>query len=280
MGNVPHYPWYPDDYLSSPWVMGCTLAEEGIYRRLLDFQWKSHGCQLPDDLPYLRRLLKKGATDRQLMSVLKANFTQIVLNGDTTVWRNERLYVEYCKAMSKSEKARESVKLRKTRPIRQSNDNRMVEQKSESCSIGSQSNDNLPEVEVKVEPQVEVEPQVKTITTCPDSLRLSGLLASLILMNKPDYRELQNGNKEATITRWAKDISLMLRRDARDIGQIEEVIIWSQKDNFWYTNILSAEKLRKQFDKLVLDMQKPNRVQSKKHAGIDAWLQETYHDAK
>ena len=101
-----------------------------------------------------------------------------------------------------------------------------------------------------------------------------------MLLNKPDHRDLQNGKKDATINRWAKDIDLMIRRDARDPKQVEEIIIWCQKDKFWYKNILSGEKLREQFDRLGLDMKKPNRIQTEKHSGIDQWLQETYHDAK
>lgn len=178
MGNVPHYPWYPDDYLSSPWVMGCTLAEEGIYRRLLDFQWKSHGCQLPDDLNYLRTLLKRKANDTQIMSVLNANFTRIELNGDTVVWRNERLYVEFCRAMGKSDKAREAVKLRKSRPIKQSPDSQTIEHKQCSSSIERQSNDNPPEVEVKVVPEVVPEPEVKTLDS------------KAIMSGKPDYEAI------------------------------------------------------------------------------------------
>jgi hypothetical protein len=118
----------------------------------------------------------------------------------------------------------------------------------------------------------------KKKTLSVESLQLSTLLAELIVLNKPDFGELQNGGKERVIQRWAADIDKMIRLDLRTPESIKAVIIWSQKDGFWFKNILSGSKLRKQFDRLEMDIKKPNRVQQNKHAGIDAWLQETYHD--
>jgi len=42
----------------------------------------------------------------------------------------------------------------------------------------------------------------------------------------------------------------MLRIDGRKANDIKAVIEWCQKDDFWYKNILSCSKLRKQFDQL------------------------------
>ncbi len=105
-----------------------------------------------------------------------------------------------------------------------------------------------------------------------EALRLSTLLAELILINKPDYRELQNGTREKRIESWTDDIEKMIRIDGRDPKQIESVIIWSQKDGFWYKIILSGATLRDKFDRLEMDMRKPNRKQADKFAGIEEWL--------
>ena len=48
----------------------------------------------------------------------------------------------------------------------------------------------------------------------------------------------------------------MIRLDNRSAARIEEVLRWSQSDPFWQNNILSTEKLRKQFDQLELKMPK------------------------
>jgi len=110
-----------------------------------------------------------------------------------------------------------------------------------------------------------------------EAVRLSTLLADLIVINKPDYRELKNGTREKRITSWSADIEKMIRIDARAPADIETVIIWSQKDGFWFKNILSGETLRKKFDRLQMEMKKPNRTPADKHAGIEQWLQETYY---
>lgn len=87
-----------------------------------------------------------------------------------------------------------------------------------------------------------------------DEFRLSQLLLDLIIERKPDYLPGQPPKKEKTLQSWAVHIDRMIRIDRRDPDRIEKVIRWCQQDDFWQNNILSAEKLRKQFDKLELKM--------------------------
>ena len=49
---------------------------------------------------------------------------------------------------------------------------------------------------------------------------------------------------------------LMIEQDKRTAEDIKVVIEWCQQDSFWSTNILSADKLRKQFDQLKMKMSK------------------------
>jgi hypothetical protein len=44
----------------------------------------------------------------------------------------------------------------------------------------------------------------------------------------------------------------MMRLDGRTEQDIENVLKWSQNDDFWCGNILSMEKLRSKFDQLTL----------------------------
>jgi len=46
----------------------------------------------------------------------------------------------------------------------------------------------------------------------------------------------------------------MIGSDKRDPDRIREVISWVQADPFWFKNILSAGKLRKQFDRIEMEM--------------------------
>jgi phage replication O-like protein O len=72
---------------------------------------------------------------------------------------------------------------------------------------------------------------------------LSKYLFSLIYGNFPN-------TKEPNYQSWAKVIDLMLRIDKRTPEEIRSVITWAQGDSFWSKNILSTEKLRKQYDQL------------------------------
>ena len=97
MNKKPYFPFYPDDYLSSPGVTVCDIEDEGIYIRLLCYAWKHDGCQLPDDMDYIRRLCK-GARTTRILSVLQRHFERFEVVSGEFWWRNSRLYVEFCKA--------------------------------------------------------------------------------------------------------------------------------------------------------------------------------------
>lgn len=56
----PAYQWYPKDILASARVAEMSLAEEGAYRRLLDFCWLNGS--IPADERRVARIVGKGAT--------------------------------------------------------------------------------------------------------------------------------------------------------------------------------------------------------------------------
>ncbi len=83
-------------------------------------------------------------------------------------------------------------------------------------------------------------------------LRLASLLLEEIKKNKLSI-------KEPNLQGWAKEFDLMMRRDGRTPQRIEAVIRWCQGDAFWWKNVLSALKLRKQFDRLEAEMVSPQK---------------------
>lgn len=93
----------------------------------------------------------------------------------------------------------------------------------------------------------------KTITKdtifCLNSIefQLSELLLNKILERRPTL-------KKPDLKKWALCIDKMIRLDRRPVEEIEKVIEWCQNDEFWKNNILSTDKLRKQYDQLVLKM--------------------------
>lgn len=61
----------------------------------------------------------------------------------------------------------------------------------------------------------------------------------------------RNGNKVGTVgKRWHQAMDRLNRTDGYTADQIRQVIDWSQQDEFWQGNILSAPKLREKFDQL------------------------------
>src|SRR5699024_82995 len=78
-------------------------------------------------------------------------------------------------------------------------------------------------------------------------MKLAELLFKKIKENNPSA-------KEPNLESWANTFRLIMERDKRSGKEIQDLILWSQSHHFWYKNVLSADKLRKQFDRLQLEM--------------------------
>lgn len=82
-------------------------------------------------------------------------------------------------------------------------------------------------------------------------LRLAELLYKQIQSNLPNF-------KEPNLEMWANEFRLIMERDKREGEEIQKLIIKSQSDDFWKKNILSPSKLRKQYDRLVIEFEGKN----------------------
>lgn len=76
---------------------------------------------------------------------------------------------------------------------------------------------------------------------------LAGRLLTLIRRRKRNFRQ-------PDLDKWAVDIDKILRLDGRSESHLLNVIEWCQQDSFWQNNILSPSKLRKQLDRLEMQM--------------------------
>lgn len=65
--------------------------------------------------------------------------------------------------------------------------------------------------------------------------------------------------KAPSLEKWADTIRLMREIDNRTLQDIGAAFDWANKDSFWCSNILSPEKLRKQYDKLKVKANETNR---------------------
>lgn len=96
---------------------------------------------------------------------------------------------------------------------------------------------NIKNVKKKSEPE--------KINYCPEDMKLTELLISLIKENNPDWQ--MRGNKNT----WAENIEKLHRIDKRSYEDIEIMIRWIQADDFWKQNILSTAKVRDKFNDLI-----------------------------
>ena len=105
-----------------------------------------------------------------------------------------------------------------------------------------------------------------TEATNPDAEALSHYLADRIRAN---------GNKVRTVgKRWHDAMDRLIRLDGYTPEQIRQVIDWSQGNEFWAPNILSAPKLREKFDTLKGQMlNERNRQASRPQTAADRRLQ-------
>lgn len=95
---------------------------------------------------------------------------------------------------------------------------------------------------------------------CDDVIYLTNLLSSKMTENNP------NCKLPSDFKKWYNEIRLMIDKDGYSFQQIDEMIRWCQEDSFWKSNILSADKLRKQAGKLILLMQKKQKPKEKTFA--------------
>lgn len=78
-------------------------------------------------------------------------------------------------------------------------------------------------------------------------------LSRKISERMPERKE----DDEEDLQRWARDIEKIHRLDGYAWELISDVLVYSQEDRFWQTNILSGNALRRSFEKLMArEMQK------------------------
>jgi len=85
--------------------------------------------------------------------------------------------------------------------------------------------------------------------------KLADLLRKGILKNLPKAKVPDDKG----LNKWAAIIDKIMRLDKRTSDEIAEIITFSIKDQFWSDNILSADSLRKQFDRLTAQMNRSKK---------------------
>lgn len=109
--------------------------------------------------------------------------------------------------------------------------------------------------------------QPQNVTAEPT--RLAERLYKKILENKPNRRI----EKKWRIN-WALDIEKLHRIDKRDYKHIEEILDWSQNNDFWRSNILSGKKLRDKFERLEDDRERERNKERTRSEQLKKWEEE------
>ncbi|MBH5316713.1 hypothetical protein I6N90_02675 [Paenibacillus sp. GSMTC-2017] len=75
--------------------------------------------------------------------------------------------------------------------------------------------------------------------------------------------------KQPDFQHWADDFRKIYEIDKRETEQVKAVIEWVTTDTFWRRNILSPGKLRKQFDRLVIEMENKadKKIKAQRYGG-------------
>lgn len=234
MAKAPADQFYYADWLRDVELQMACSATRGIWMNALANMWfAEERGELAGTEEKLARLLN--ATDEDFSKFLEeakalhfcyisvtCNAVSQKYNADVTL-RNRRMYRE--------EKKRISNKLRQQRH-RMSRENNAG--KTSDVTPPSSSSSSSSKKKTYVDTSIEVQ--------------LSTLLFDLIKERKPDF-------KKPDLQKWAVHIDRMIRLDKRKPDIITNVIEWAQADiDFWQNNILSTEKLRKQFDQLEMKM--------------------------
>ena len=90
------------------------------------------------------------------------------------------------------------------------------------------------------------------------------MLSKFLILN-PNF-------KKPNLESWANTLRLMIEVDKRDPVMIGKVFEWANKDSFWSSNILSANSLRKQFDKLVVKVNQPVKAKAQMNSNDTSWV--------
>jgi hypothetical protein len=100
-----------------------------------------------------------------------------------------------------------------------------------------------------------------------EALTLGILLIEYIATNHPTSKvaRLSERDKVTTSTAWADDIRLLHQSDKLSYGEIQGMIHWSQKSEFWSGVILSGRNLRRHWDKMAAQR---GRNTTKRETGV------------
>jgi len=234
MPRKPYYKRYPGDYLADTGHL--ELEDHGLYNLCLDYLYLNFGKISEEKL---RKSLKISPKKWQ-KKFKKISFFFQIENGTIT---HKRVKIEIDKYMAKCEKNAENAK--KGAEARWSKDAERHSDKPEKnmpngIANGIKKNAHI----INHKPETRSNIRVFELTSEP-------FILSEFFFEK--LKELNPDMKTPNLQVWAKAMDKIIRIDKRTPDQIREKISTAVNHHFWCKNILSPDKLRKQWDRLTLE---------------------------
>ena len=128
-----------------------------------------------------------------------------------------------------------------------------------------------PEIEIEKEIDKELDKELDSNNSQQSQKRYADdsqyMKAAVYLFEK--IKERLPNKKEPDFQKWADEVRKTVELDGVPVERYKEVLDWSQNNDFWQANILSTNKLRKQFDTIYLQMQRDNKQNAPKTN--DSW---------
>ena len=122
------------------------------------------------------------------------------------------------------------------------------------------------EIEKELEKELDIDKEIEPNNSQQSQKRYADdsqyMKAAVYLFEK--IKERLPNKKEPDFQKWADEVRKTVELDGVPIERYKQVLDWSQNDDFWQANILSTNKLRKQFDTIYLQMQRDNKQNAPK----------------
>lgn len=227
MGKNPAFQFYPSDWTRD--LDDQDLEIEGAWIRILcRLWWSEKRGEATKPLKEWARILRK--TEQKTIKIFQILIEKGIASGSLLDNQNITIISRRMMKDVRINQIRHDVGLLGGNPgllkIKNNREN-LVNQTSNQNNQSSSSSSS----------------SIKRYSPTSDEVRLSELLFQKIKKRNPGF-------KDPNIQKWAVHIERLIRIDKRTSLEIEKVIEWSQDDLFWQNNILSTDKLRKQYDAL------------------------------
>lgn len=254
-GDFPWFTFSPRNWMEDRHIREYLPESEGLYIRILSVCWTDQDCSIPVSKAVQSRLFGVSNRNQSLLKVISNHFIpHPYLKNRLT---NKRLLIERMKcvnAYKASVKGGESTKKHWEKVRADAKVEAITEAKGAPIGepVGSHRDihNNKDINKVIKEEGGEEKPSPPAPKYTDDDFDLAMYFLTVLEARKPDF--ILRGS----IGSWADVIRLMRTQDKRQPEIIKDVWNFSQGHHFWSINILSAGSLRKQFDKLQLEMKK------------------------